>query len=73
MHAMTSHEKAVRAHCEQRRIRIETLPSGAIRFTGRDVAITSVDFKSVSLECLEKYQATKGDALKADWMHQQRK
>ena len=67
MHSTKAHERAIKAHCEKHRIRMETLPSGAIRFLGRGVNITVAEIGSVTLENLTEYQPQKGYAMQNAW------
>ncbi len=66
---MTQHEVAIRAHCANRKICMELLPSGAVRFTGHGVSITTVNFGSITLAELAAYEPRKDHALRNQAMH----
>lgn len=63
-HNMNQHEQIIREHCEQHSIRIEVLPSGAVRFTGRGVSLTAADVASVTTANLSCYMPRKPHALR---------
>ena len=56
--------QAVKRYCQQKNIRVITLPSGAIRFIGKGVDLLVASARAVSLEELQPYEPRKGRALR---------
>ena len=63
----TAHELKIMQHCLEHGIAVQTLASGAVRFTGRGVSIITHDIASVSLANLRSYTPRKPLAVRADW------
>lgn len=56
--------QAVKRYCQQKNIRVITLPSGAMRFMGKGVDLLVASARNVSIEELQPYEARKGRALR---------
>jgi hypothetical protein len=57
-------QDAIKKHCEERDIRIITLPSGAVRFLGDGVDLLVANTRTVSVSDLTPYTPRKGRALR---------
>ena len=55
---------AVKRYCQQKNIRVITLPSGAMRFMGKGVDLLVASARNVSIEELQPYEPRKGRALR---------
>ena len=56
--------QAVKRYCQQKNIRVITLPSGAMRFMGKGVDLLVASARHVSIEELQPYEPRKGHALR---------
>jgi len=54
---MSKHEQQIREHCARYGIAVETLPSGAVRFTGPGLCITCAAIADVTVMNLTAYAA----------------
>ena len=56
--------QAVKRYCQQKNIRVITLPSGAMRLMGKGVDLLVASARNVSIEELQPYEPRKGRALR---------
>ena len=56
--------QAVKRYCQQKNIRVITLPSGAMRFMGKGVDLLVASARAVTLEELQPYEPRKVRALR---------
>ena len=56
--------QAVKRYCQQKNIRVITLPSGAMRFMGKGVDLLVASVFKVSVSDLQPYEPRKGHALR---------
>ena len=56
--------QAVKRYCQQKNIRVITLPSGAMRFMGKGVDLLVASARNVSIEELQPFEPRKGRALR---------
>ena len=56
---MTEHEQTIRDCCQRRNIRIDHLPSGALRLTGSGVSLVVANIESIQIGNLEPYEPRK--------------